>query len=179
VSRLTPFLQDLFLFLAFYLAWFGATWCARQGYSWLVFIFPAAYLILVVRMGHYTLSDVKGVPWRLAVGLFLDAAMIRAGILVVNTPSEFIIVPLWLLAVWLLFLFSLPTLERPFADRPFLAAALAVPGALLSYRGGELMHLIHFTTPWWAAIYAVFWTIYFPVAVRRPRRSIPPLLESD
>ena len=162
--------QNLFfVVLWFYLGWFGCVFLASEAHSITTLLFP---LILVVFLFYrrllsarlFLLSSLFSV-----LGILFDSQLIRFGYVEVVAGTSFFI-PLWLVSIWLLFSFSMTQLGSWWRIPIWLGSILGFVIGPLSYKSGELLHVLFFNGTAGLIIYAIFWALMFPSVLYFTRR---------
>lgn len=154
----------LFLFLWFYVGWFGCVFLAQQNFSVETLIFPLISWVVLIKTEQTSLKTVYLLLSLSAVGLIFDAISASLGwIQFALTPQA--LLPIWLVSIWLQFVSVLPLTRVFFQSRLWLAAIFGFIFGPLSYRAGEVFGLMHFSHFKFVIIYAVFWGLFFPAAI--------------
>lgn len=163
--------EAIFIFLWFYIGWFGCVFLAEKPYAWVSLFFALALLAYFVWRKNINLKEVVLFIVLSLVGIIFDTILIN--LQYIDTPQRStILAPIWLISIW--FLFCLVVLKNPYLRSLSLFSA-AVLGALfgpLSYKSGELLNVLTMTSSITLFIYMIFWGLYFPLMIYSARRFL-------
>jgi hypothetical protein len=153
-------------FFAFYVAWWAmliSNWKGQPAIGWIVFA-----LVMAIHFFRVSINKKKDVIEVLLIaflGILLDTALSKAGILIFNNALFGFLPPLWLMGIWVLFA---TTISYTFIlIRHKIPAQVIVGGffAPVSYiTGAKFMLLSHyqpFTT--YYIIHGACWLVFFPL----------------
>ena len=159
----------IFISLWFYIGWFGCVLLASTAYGAMSFIFPAilfSFLFFKKQVSFQFINIFVGIS---LVGIFFDSLVIHFEWMTISGPSDYLI-PIWLVSIWFLFALSIPKLGFLIKAPLWVMALLGCIMGPLSYKSGELFEVLTLTSPWTIFIYALFWTIFFPMVIFTTRR---------
>lgn len=161
----------IFLFIWFYLGWFGCVYCAKYDFYWASLFFPIISFIFIYFKKIMVLKRIILLIFMAIAGYFCDWLFYSFNL--ISFPRYFVFAPpVWLLAMWLLFAGALPLMETFFFKRLFLGAILAGIFGPLSYYAGASFQILFFTSNLSLMVYILFWTISFPLMIYFQRKII-------
>ncbi|MGE0761793.1 MAG: DUF2878 domain-containing protein [Bdellovibrionales bacterium] len=156
--------QKYALILWFDLGWFGCVYLAKWALSPWSFIFPLVSWIILFFSKEATVKQMTLLFALAGFGALFDTA-IHALDVIQFSNHESIFIPYWLVAMWFLFVSVLPATKELLQTRLWFAGCLGAILGPLSYFSGEAFQVLSFQNRFAILIYAVFWGIYFPVAL--------------
>lgn len=153
-------------FFAFYVAWWAmliSNWKGQPVIGWIVFAIVMA--IHFFRVSINKKKDATEVAIIALVGILLDTALSKAGILTFNNSLFGVLPPAWLLGIWVLFA---TTISYTFIlIRNKIPAQIIVGGffAPVSYITGAKFMLLSLYQPFstYYMIHGACWLIFFPL----------------
>lgn len=156
-------MQNLILFIWFYIGWFGCVFFSKWNLSvWsLVFALPPLLYFLffqIISKRQFLLLLLLAF-----IGVVFDSIAYFFN-LIHFTNHDLKIIPLWLVSMWLLFISVFPISHKIFNSKKTLASIVGMIAGPLSYYSGEAFEVLFFNTQITIIIYAVFWAFYFPIA---------------
>ncbi len=156
---------QIFLSISIYFGWFGCVYFGNAGWGMASFIFPLISWFLLYRSFSVNRPTLFRLLFLFLIGLSFDHIAVYCNVIQTHPAAEIGWLPIWLLSLWLLFVSSLPLLQNLFQKKYFLASMFgAIFGPLSYHAGGQFGTLI--MNGWLAIIiYAIFWALYFPIAV--------------
>ncbi len=153
-------------FFAFYVAWWAmliSHWKGMPVVGWVVFALVMALHFFRVSINKK--KDAKEVVLIAVVGILLDTALSRAGVLSFTSPSFGFLPPFWLMGIW--FLFATTISYTFILIRNKIPAQVIVGGffAPVSYITGAKFGLLILSLPFsiYYVIHGACWLIFFPL----------------
>ena len=159
--------------VAYQAAWFAAVIGAGHGLWW-----PGVVAALAFVAWRLAVSAHRKVEWRLLatalpVGLALEYAWVRTGLLSYSAPWPWPQAPAWLISLWLAFALTIVPLLGYLHARPALAAVVGAFGGPLAYLGAARgWDAVLLPTPVWPSLLAlaIGWAIALPLLATLAQR---------
>ncbi len=158
--------SNFFLFIWFYLGWFGCVYFAKWDLSIWSYVFPLIPVVFILKFNFLTKQKIMFLGLVSLVGTLFDLAIYRAGFIEFPNHSTFF-VPHWLVSMWLLFASAFPISQNFLKQRLWLAALLGAVFGPLSYYSGQTLQVLAFKGQLAIPIYALFWGLLFPFAISK------------
>lgn len=153
----------------FYVGWFGSAFLAQTTYSSLSLIFPLVLIGFLILRKHLQIQGFAFALGIFSIGIAFDYSMLLFGFIQTQTQTLFSM-PIWLISIWLLFSFSMIRLGNQLRPPIWLAALLGFIMGPLSYKSGEVFHILSFSSQNTFLIYAIFWAMLFPAILILAKR---------
>jgi hypothetical protein len=157
-------IQKYTLVLWFYFGWFGCVYFAKWDLSPWSFVFPAVPWIWFLYFKVFPKKNLAYLVVLSLLGIIFDSWAHYSGI-ISFTESGSLLLPYWLFSMWFLFVTVFPLSQSFLGSKLILAGLLGVVFGPLSYYSGQAFGVFSFSDLWSIYIYALFWGIYFPVAL--------------
>lgn len=148
-----------------YLSWFACVFAGKYQVSWASLLFVAVSWFLLFKIFKPLPKTSLQLLALAAVGLAFDAVLFATSAIRFTPEPQWGYLPLWLISLWLVFVAALPMLSGLFQKRYLIAAIAGAVFGPLSYKAGEQFDVLHMNSLSVLIIYAVFWALYFPLAV--------------
>lgn len=154
----------IFLFLWFYVGWFGCVFLAKMNQPATSLFFPLVILIFLAYKKIFNQQQWKRITYFFIIGLGFDFILYKAN-LIAFPNQDFEFLPIWLVSIWILFVSTLPLMTDYFSARPLVAIVLGgILGPLNYYNGTRFgIVIIDFSITY--LFYSLFWSIYFTTSV--------------
>ncbi len=165
------FTEFIFTFIFFYIGWFGSVFLAKTEFEVVALVFPVFLMVFLYIKNKLTVKSFLTAIFIAAIGVVFDFYLVRYGLIQIYSESV-IFIPIWLLAIWLLFSFSMIMFALNLNVSTRAAILMGAIGGPLSYKSGEFFKVLIFLSPITPLVYAVFWGILFPLALRMLKRSL-------
>ena len=162
----------------FQAAWPACVIGASFEFAWAGVLVVGALVFWQLHASRRHVLDFRIVAWCLAIGLVLDTAWIRFGLLEYAMPwpaADF--APAWIMLLWLALALVINHSMALFKQRLVLIAALGGVGSPLSYFAGSRFGAVEWMAPAWQVVLAtgLSWAIILPALfwLARERPSAP------
>ena len=159
----------LFIFVFFDLAWFGCVFLGKTEFSHLSLILPLILISYLIGRKFLNKAKVLLAIGILASGLVFDFLMLQNGFISFPTNASYPL-PFWLISIWILFSFSMTQMGSEMRMPLWIAAILGTVFGPLSYKSGEAFQVLIFSHSATLYIYAIFWTLAFPLVLHLSKR---------
>ncbi len=159
----------LFIFVFFDLAWFACVFLGRTEFSYLSLLLPGvlvSYLIVRKFLNKAKVFLALGI---LVSGLVFDFLMLQNGFISFPINASYPL-PFWLISIWILFSFSMTQMGSEMRMPLWIGALLGTVFGPLSYKSGEAFQVLLFSHSATLYIYAIFWTLAFPLVLHLSKR---------
>ncbi len=163
--------KRLILMVWFHVAWLGCVFLAKNQLSWVSLALPVVSWLLLTKWITITRGHLKVLVTLATVGMAFDAFAIYSGQVIVLQPDHFLL-PFWLMSMWLLFTAVLPIMRELFKKMLWPAIPLGAIFGPLSYYSGKALGVLEFNNQHSLLLYALFWSIYFPVCFMMQRKFV-------
>lgn len=155
------------------IVWFCAVIGAGRGLAW-----PGVLAVCVFAAWRLGMSTQRGVELRLVavallLGVLMETAWVRAGLIHYAATWPLSDAPAWILALWIAFALTVVPLFGYLHARPWLAALFGAIGGPLAYLAAARgWHVATLTTQIWHALawLALGWGIAVPLLTTLARR---------
>lgn len=161
----------IFLFIWFYIGWFGCIYFAKTEWAIASLIFPLVSFLVLSRVHFFTKKLFFYLLAMALIGFTFDSALLRMG-LVTFPDFRYTLAPVWLLSMWLLFVGALPLMHSFFGKRLIWAAMGGAIFGPLSYSYGASFGVLFLTSNVSLLVYALFWSVFFPITVAIQRKIL-------
>jgi hypothetical protein len=167
------------------IVWISCVWGGATGYWWLGVAAVAVFAAWQIPRSPRPLAEIKLAAIAAMVGLVVDTAYIRTGLLAYPAPGPWqAVAPIWILALWIGFALSLNHSLAWLKGRPMGAALMGgIAGPFSFWFGATSWKAAEFVapTPLVLAVLAFVWALIIPalVAVAERLHSVDPPSESS
>ena len=150
----------------FQAAWPACVVGAAFEFAWAGLIVVGMLVFWQLHASRRHPLDVRIVAWCLLIGLTLDTAWIRFGLLEYAMPwPSTAFAPAWIMLLWLALALVINHSMALFKKRLLLAAALGGVGSPLSYLAGSRLGAVEWVAPAWQVVLAtgLSWAVILPM----------------
>ncbi len=158
--------STFFLFVWFYLGWFGCVYFAKWDLSAWSYIFPLIPIVFILKLKFLSKLKIIFLSLLSFFGILSDFVIYHLGFIDFPNHSSFF-VPHWLISMWLLFACVFPISQNFLNDRLWLAAILGAVFGPLSYYSGQTLQVLVFKGQLAIPIYTLLWGLSFPFAISK------------
>ena len=136
--------------------WFLAVYGAGAGRVWPALLAAALFALWQLAVSRERAADLRLIGMALALGMLIDGALARSGLLVYASAAPALPphgAPLWILALWVSFALTLNHSLRWLRGRLVPAVLTGAIGGPLAYlAAARLSGAVSFATPAWQAL---------------------------
>lgn len=152
-------IQNSFLYLWFYVGWFGCLYTAQIKQPLLSLIFPILLLVFLIIKRSLSQKQWWYLGLFMLLGLVFDYVATYLQ-LIQFYDSHFYFLPIWLISLWVLFVLTLPLMAQFFAKHLVMAFLLGAIFGPLSYSSGAQFGVVEISNKG-IMFYSIFWALYF------------------
>jgi Protein of unknown function (DUF2878) len=139
--------------------WWLAVYGAGAGHAWPALLAATLFALSQLALSRERSSDLRLIGSALALGMLIDGALARSGLLCYASAAPALPpagAPLWILALWVAFALTLNHSLRWLRGRLASAALAGAIGGPLAYlAAARLSGAVSFATPAWPALTAL------------------------
>jgi len=148
-----------------YLGWFACVLLAKNNL--------AAYSLFIPLIGWLLFFKAFLPAWQVcfklfflsALGMLADTVALKLNIIHFSADPVTNFLPIWMISLWLLFVPSIYLLKKLFSRRLWLAAVVGAIAGPISYKSGKSFGVLSLQGAEGILIYAIFWSLYLPLAI--------------
>lgn len=158
----------LFNFIGLQVTWAACAYGATHSFPSLGLLVGLLYVIAHFVFSKQRLRDLKIMLIIATLGIIIDMALTKAGILSFpNMENNFLPIPTWLMALWFVFSLMMPYSLYWLGKNLSIAAIAGAIGGSFSYFLGHQLGALQLSEPLLLSvgIYFIIWAIIFPAAL--------------
>jgi Protein of unknown function (DUF2878) len=163
--------------LGYQAVWFLAVYGAGAGRVWPALVAAALFALWQLAVSAERGSDLRLTGLALALGMLVDGALARSGLLAYASAAPALPpggAPLWILALWICFALTLNHSLRWLRGRLIPAVLAGAIGGPLAYLAAARLNAVSFTSPAWQPLagLALGWAVALALLSSGPRPTV-------